>query len=337
MPGLVNVGGAWKSANSISVNVNGVWKSVNSAYVNINGVWKPWGGLPVTPSKAFVIGGTNTNPYGSMTNTVRKLTLATETWGSGANALSGTASDASVCNQYNGYAGGEFGTTAIRKLIFSTEVTSTLSATISGAYNNSGGISNTAVAGYIVAYNTTAMRKLTFASETVSTISATLSSNSQGGSSFTNVATAGYVVLGFVANTTVQKMSLASETFSTLSSGLATGRGLTMGMSNVGTAGHVVGGRDAGGTTAYNLWEYWSYPSDTRSNGSTGLYSGSMRTGITNYQKTGYTCGGETNPNTSATTTAVSKLTFSNNSWSSASSMGSISARASGVSESPGA
>lgn len=42
MPGLVNVGGSWKTANAASVNVNGSWKTVSSGFVNVNGSWKQW-------------------------------------------------------------------------------------------------------------------------------------------------------------------------------------------------------------------------------------------------------------------------------------------------------
>ena len=336
MPGLVNVGGSWKTVSNISVNVGGSWKAVNSAFVNISGVWKPWGGLPVTPSKGFIVGGYQ-DASGTKLNFVRKITFSSGTWSSGANSLSGTAQSNGVCNQYNGYAAADYNFTAIRKIIFSSETTSTISATWSGPNSGSGGISNTDVAGYFLPATRNQMTKFTFSNETASTISATTSANGNTASHFTNVGVAGYVVLGFNANTTVQKLALPAETISTLSSGLTVGRGITTGMSNVGTAGHVIGGRDPGATAVYNTWEYWSYPSDTRSSGSTGLFAAGGRATITEYQKIGYVCGGETNPNTSTVTNAVSRLTFSTNTWSTANSMNTNAASAVGLSESPGA
>lgn len=336
MPGLVNVGGSWKTVSNISVNVGGSWKAVNSAFVNIGGTWRPWGGLPVTPSKGFIVGGYQ-DGSGTKLTTVRKIAFSNGTWSSGANSLSGSAQSNGVCNQYNGYAAADYNFTAIRKIIFSNETTSTISATWSGQNSGSGGISNTDVAGYFLRQAQNQMTKFNFSNETSSTISATTSANGNFGSHFTNVGVAGYVVLGFNANTTVQKLALPAETISTLSSGLTLGRGLTTGMSNVGTSGHVIGGRDNIGTVSYNTWEYWSYPSDTRSSGSTGFFAAGQRTTVTEYQKIGYACGGETDPNTSALTNAVSKLTFSTNTWSSANSMATVVASAVGLSESPGA
>jgi hypothetical protein len=43
MPGLVRVGGAWKTVSGISVRVGGAWKTVNDAFVRVAGVWKSWG------------------------------------------------------------------------------------------------------------------------------------------------------------------------------------------------------------------------------------------------------------------------------------------------------
>jgi hypothetical protein len=46
MPGLVRVGGAWKTVSGISVRVGGAWKTVTGALVRVAGVWKSWGSPP---------------------------------------------------------------------------------------------------------------------------------------------------------------------------------------------------------------------------------------------------------------------------------------------------
>ena len=46
MPGLVRVGGAWKTVSGISVRVGGAWKAVTGAFVRVAGVWKSWGSPP---------------------------------------------------------------------------------------------------------------------------------------------------------------------------------------------------------------------------------------------------------------------------------------------------
>lgn len=294
------------------------------------------GGGILTPTKGFILGGV-TGSGGDGTTTVRKFTFASETWGSGSSNLTGSGTQGPSCgNQLNGY-NADGSSTSIRKIIHTSETTSTLAATMSDtSLRNLAGISNTSVAGYLTIGGSTSVNKLTFASESISTVAVGLSATPVWAQGFSNVGVAGYIQLGASAQTTVDKISWPTDTKSTLGSGLSVSRWGGVGLCNVGTTGYFGGGRNGAGTADINSMDYWALPADTRSSGSIS-YATTSQSGITRYQTSGYICGGEYDSNNGALTAIVQKVSFPTATFSNmGNQMGTASRGAGGVSESPG-
>lgn len=129
-----------------------------------------------------------------------------------------------------GYLGATPPTTAIQKLLFSNETSSTISAVLSsGTYSQNG--FNSLVAGYFG--NGTTTDKLTFSTETRTAIA---SFQQSGGGSLSNGATAAYLY----HNADMWKFPFSTEAYSLLS-GSVTARNDSIGITNVGTAGYFPG------------------------------------------------------------------------------------------------
>jgi hypothetical protein len=300
------------------------------------GILSQSAGGGITPTKGFVLGGV-TGAGGDGTTTVRKFTFSSETWGSGSSTLPGSGTQGPSCgNQLNGY-NADGSSTSIRKIIHTSETTSTLAATMSStSLRNLAGISNTAVAGYLSISGSTSLDKLTFATEAISTVAVGLSVAPVWAQGFSNVAVAGYIMVGISAQTTVDKISWPSDTKSTLGSGLSVQRWGGAGLCNVGTTGYFGGGRNNAGTSNVTSMDYWALPADTRSSGNLSLATTSQSS-ISRYQTSGYICGGEQDSNTGALTTIVQKVSFPSATFSNmGNQMGTASRGAGGVSESPG-
>lgn len=225
------------------------------------------GGLSARAYGLFGASAVITIPKGYLvnaSNTVYKLTFATETQSTSSSWLStGRQNMSSVSN--SGYAGyltagntgptSYTGTNQIWKVNYVTDATSIISATISTV--NSGGnpaVSNKGIAGYYAQTNPTTssqIQKLTFSSEAISTLSATwpYSGSNSTGSCVSNYGVAGYSMgvyfgsTGSVGNGIV-KLNYSSEATSILSATIPTNSNNTpsAGVGNTGVAGYAMGG-----------------------------------------------------------------------------------------------
>lgn len=167
----------------------------------------------------------------------------------------------------------------IRKLLFSTDTRSTLSASFSSALRIvGGGMSNSGVAGYTAGGTTTnavsggvaTVGKLTYSTETTSDLGTGLSAGRTSVSGFSNRGVAGYsaggVDTGSTSLTTVDKFAFPSDTRSTLGTGLSSASDSGAGFNNSGVAGYVARPDAA--------VDKFAFPSDTRSSVSGGLSVG---------------------------------------------------------------
>lgn len=167
---------------------------------------------------------------------VVKFNFAAKTVSSLAATMSSDNSLSASNSGTAGYvAGGYLGltppTTAIQKLLFSNETSSTIAATLSvGTYSQNG--FNSLVAGYFPNSSTT--DKLTFATETRTVVSAYQDSS---GGSLSNGSTAGYVV----ATTALYKFPFSTETYSSAAT-MSFTRTDGIGITNIGTAGYFPNG-----------------------------------------------------------------------------------------------
>jgi hypothetical protein len=157
--------------------------------------------------------------------------------------------------------------TAIQKLVFSTEIVSTLSATTTAGGRWMGMVSNNGIAGYIFlgGYGSNAIDKLLFSTDTKSSLVATKSGTGAG--FFANGSVAGYICGGDSANyALIDKLSFSAETISASSAVLDIASQYNSGsFANHEVAGYVNGGNNMSGGSPTNRSEKFAFPSDTRS------------------------------------------------------------------------
>ena len=210
---------------------------------------------------------------------VQKVTYATDATSVTSNALSGNWSDS--CGMSNsptaGYLSGAWtgavNSTAIKKLTYSGETLSTISATLSQeGYSSAQNVVTKGVAGYHAGGNpggssvTDRIEKLTFSGETTSTLSAVLATAVRGCGGMSNNAVAGYIFGSTApATNTIQKLTFSTEAIATLGITLSTTRSEAGGFAQAGVAGYCMG--DSGYTACNKI----DFSDDTISTLSSGL------------------------------------------------------------------
>lgn len=263
------------------------------------------------------------------TASISKFTISSETFANLSATLSETtARGSSVSTRTAGGAGyvmgGMFVTTtaamrsSIKKLNYSTEATSVLSATAASSQGSAG--LSSATAGYqtggasaagagVGSANVTSITKLTFSTETATTPSATVTARWGGGSAANGGgATVGYIMGGYSNSTptyvtSVQKLTFSSDTISAASG--ATGNQVASAAAfgnstNIYHTGYYTGGNGAP-TGLYKMpistetWALVAYGSSlgwTNQYGSAGCGGSNGTIAIQSGESTAYMCGG---------------------------------------------
>jgi len=211
--------------------------------------------------------------------------------------------------------GGNATSSAVRRVQFSNDSISTISATIT-VTSGSASLSNSGVAGYFaggVDPNTTSINKLVYSTESTSTISPKVSVQSRQGG-FSNSGTAGYYSASYNSQNSMNKLTYSNDTQSSVNwSGYTPGDGLYPGwtFANSGIAGYNAG---QAGTNIIKM----TFSNETWTNLSAKTYSfssGQMMAGVANSGTAGYYAGGTSTGSNSLTT--AEKLNFSNDTKSS--------------------
>lgn len=216
-------------------------------------------GFANSGTAGYVMGGFNS--AGTHTDSIRKLLFSDESsstlaatyvaavYGATGFANSGTAGyfTGGRDNQSPQTLRNEF-----RKITFSNDAGSTLSATASVPSVYASGFANSGTAGYysggqIAGFSyTSRIEKLTFSGETRSTVGATLSSGRAYSMGFANSGTAGYWAGGLLTNgqttTEIAKIAFSNDSVAALSATFSPGRANGAGVAKSGTAGYVMGG-----------------------------------------------------------------------------------------------
>jgi hypothetical protein len=216
-------------------------------------------GMANSGTAGYTMGGMNVS--GTHTNSIRKLVFSDESsstiaatyvaavYGAAGFANSGTAGyfTGGRDNQNPQTLRNEF-----RKITFSNDAGSTLSATASVPSVYASGFANSGTAGYysggqIAGFSyTTRIEKLTFSGETRSTLGATLSSTRAYSMGFANSGTAGYWAGGGSdtgqALTQIAKLTFSNDSVAALSATFSPGRMDGAGVAKSGTAGYTMGG-----------------------------------------------------------------------------------------------
>jgi trimeric autotransporter adhesin len=216
-------------------------------------------GMANSGTAGYTMGGMNS--AGTHTDSIRKLVFSDESsstiaatyvaavYGAAGFANSGTAGyfTGGRDNQNPQTLRNEF-----RKITFSTDAGSTLSATAGTPSVYASAFANSGTAGYysggqIVGFSyTTRIEKLSFSGETRSTLGATLSSSRANSMGFANSGTAGYWAGGGAENgsalTQVAKLTFSNDSVAAISATFSQGRFDGAGVAKSGTAGYVMGG-----------------------------------------------------------------------------------------------
>lgn len=233
------------------------------------------GAMANSGTAGYFVGGINS---GGNTASAQKLLFSAETNSVIANALNSGATRASSCAANSGVAGYSFGgndyRSAIDKLTFSTDVGTTIGATITTGMLGGGAFSNQGVAvfnagGLDVSSNLlTGIDKLTTPAEVKSVSGATLSVARRSLTGFSDATIAGYMAGGAdasVAYTTVDKLLFSTETRSTLGTGLTTAVLWLGSFSDSGVAGYAAGGSTFGAASKVTTNNKFAFPTDTKS------------------------------------------------------------------------
>jgi hypothetical protein len=157
----------------------------------------------------------------------------------------------------------------ITKMVFATETTSVVTATMTDNRSNSVGVTDSGVAGYVMGGQDSARKtvidKLAFAADTTSALAAALGSATVGGAPMFNPGVAGYHAGGLnntpATTAVIQKLAFPGETLSTLGTGLTNARSQATGFSDRRVAGYVAGAVNSSQTDV----DKFAFPSDTRS------------------------------------------------------------------------
>jgi hypothetical protein len=256
---------------------------------------------------------------GGPTTAIQKFMFSTETrTASSASLPAGRQSGCAMSRQgVGGYIAGGTDVNdnfldSIVKYVMSTEVLTTLSATLNAAIFVTG-FDNTDVAGYAVggylpaapSVSQSAVNKLTYSSETRSVISGTYQIRGAGTTQNTNVA--GYYCGGYSGSqyeSTVKKMPYSTETFSTVGN-LSAARIISSGVENLSTAGYSIGGING---SVSNIIQKINFSNDSISTLSATfpVNSAYSDSGVSYGSTAGYQGGNN------STSSAIYKLAFSN-------------------------
>lgn len=198
-----------------------------------------------------------------------------------------------------GYFGGGFEAAAVAtvdRFAFPTDTRTTLGTGLSSAREQTNGMANSGVAGYISGgSNSTSSDKFAFPSETRTTITVTLRNNA---GAFANSGVAGYIGGGENSTGTrlgtTTKITFPADTTSTLAATFVTNTAMLTGFANNAVAGYFVGGDDsvdAGNRRCSKV----AFPTDTMTNNNAFLPgTGSRRlAGFANSGTAGYAGGGQ--------------------------------------------
>lgn len=199
---------------------------------------------------------------------------------------------------------GGAGQTTIYKLTFSTEVRTTLSATLTGAGVTQAGFENGSVAGY--APRGAAVERLDFTAETNSVLAATLTDGRSQNAAASDSGVGGYVAGGAISGIgtdRIDKIAFPAETKSTLSAVLGAAVLQQATIQDQGVAGYFAGNINTAGTEHYKL----AFPAETRSTLSALVRGIRIGMGVSLSGTAGYYAGGR-DPNT--TTDEVLKVAF---------------------------
>jgi trimeric autotransporter adhesin len=207
--------------------------------------------IPI-PKGGYSMGG-QSNPGGVSLSSIDRMTFANETYGGISSSLPQTRyNGGGVFN--NGVAGyvaggttaGNYTSSSIFKLNYTTQATSTIAATLTFAVSESPSVSNSGTAAYWYLYNTaTTYSKMVFSSETVSSLNRGAGAASDGRAGMQNIGTAGYWS-GGQSVTVINKAAFSSDTWSSLAAAWSGTNYGGNGYSNTGTAGYFGGGGISG-------------------------------------------------------------------------------------------
>lgn len=210
--------------------------------------------------------------------------------------------------------GGGTATNAYKKLTYSNETVSTLTATLSAARETLGGFSNSGTAGYSFGGSSsgTVVDKLTFSTETNSTVTALpIANNDVRGAA--NQATAGYTLGGYKSaqpqagpKGTIYKYAFPADTQSTLAATLTTTNYAQGTAQNKGAGLYSISGYNGSFITTTSKL---SLPAETTANIAATITTGDWLGGSASNDGTaGYIAGGT--QNLTAYVTTAWKLTF---------------------------
>ena len=216
-------------------------------------------GMANSGTAGYIMGGMNS--AGTHTNSIRKLLFADESSSTiAATYVAAVYSAAGFANSGTAgyYTGGRDNQSPqtlrneFKKIAFSNDSGSTLSATAGTASVYASAFANSGTAGYysggqIAGYSyTTRIEKLTFSGETRSTLGATLSSARAYSMGFANSGTAGYWAGGSAENgsalTQTAKLTFSNDSLAAISATFSSGRMDGAGVAKSGTAGYCMGG-----------------------------------------------------------------------------------------------
>jgi len=208
--------------------------------------------------------------------------------------------------------GGSVGSTAVRKVQYSNDSVSTISATISGR-ESAAGVSNSGLAGYFAGgHNTTNIDKIVYATDSVSTLSAKVNFQARMGG-FANSGTAGYFSNYYGNFSRINKLTFSNDTNSNLAwSGITPSAGTgdlgnnAWTFANSGTAGYSAA---PGGTSTIAKMLFSNDTWSTLSTKITGTGINSGGNSMANSGTAGYSTGGSDG---NASVSNIHKLTFSN-------------------------
>lgn len=215
----------------------------------------------------------------------------------------------------------------IEKLTFNGESNSVLGATLTaGTFAFSGG-NNGSTAGYVfggysVNANTTRIDKLTFSNETNSALASTLAVARNNAVTLSNGPTAIYNSSGVGDQLSTYKLTLSNETTSTLSAALSHTHVSSQGATNLGVSGYLIC-RGGNPTPKVSSHHKLAYSSETFTPYSSGLDSIAMNWGSgSSYSNIcGYFMGGTTETGIVGATRRITKVDFSNDTYSKISSV----------------
>jgi len=297
-------------------------------------------GGPVTTYTATSTPGSITGTSATSPVTVAGLTYGTaytfKVKGTNSTATgpeSAATSSVTPVDPTNGYtAGGQTGSrsTAIYSMNFGTETTGYAGA-LPVANWLMAGFANSGVAGYVAGGNqgnkVSSIVKLVFSNLAVSTLSATLTGVREMPAGFANSGTAGYVAGGIddqnvsvFCKSNIDKITFSTDARSAVTATMSSSKGYLSGVANSGTAGYIVGGyftNDFVTETYYSTVDKLVFSGETRSTLAGRLANKTAySSAFSNNGTAAYIVGGRDETLSTPYISQISKITFSNDGFS---------------------